>query len=94
MTASFVDGLISGEQYEKALETLIRKRYAVHKKQAREICENMQEWIEEHGTYEDKKKLYNSKSYVPSLQVQTRLLASVKQKQTVMQKVIHWFINN
>ena len=94
LTASFVDGLISGEQYEKALETLIRKSYAVHKKMAKESCEDMQQWTEEHGTYEDKKKLYNSKSYVPSLDVQARLLSKIAPKQTVMQKVIHWFINN
>lgn len=94
LTTAFVDGDISGEQYEKALETLIRKRYALHKKIARDSCEDMQEWIEENGSYEDKKKLYNSKSYVPSLQVQARLLASLKPKESTVSKIINWFRNN
>ena len=94
LTTAYVDGLISGEQYEKALETLIRKRYAIHKKMAKEGCEDMPQWIEEHGTYEDKKKLYNSKSYGPSLQVQSKLLATLKPKETTFNKIINWLRNN
>lgn len=94
LTTAYVDGMIEAEQYEKSLETLIRKRYAIHKKLAKEGCEDMQSWIEEHGTYEDKKKLYNSKSYVPSLDVQVRLLTSLKPKETTFNKIINWLRNN
>lgn len=94
VTNAYLDGDIEAEQYEKAIETILRKRYAIHKKIARDSCEDMQEWIEENGSYEDKKKLYNSKSYVPSLQVQARLLASLKPKESTVSKIINWFRNN
>ena len=94
LTTAYIDGLIEAEQFEKAIETILRKRYAIHKKMAKDSCEDMQQWIEENGSYEDKKKLYNSKSYMPSLQVQARLLASLKPKESTLTNIVNWLKNN
>lgn len=90
LNAAYIDGHIDAEQYEKAYETIIRKRYAIHKQMAKSSCENMDEWVEENGTFDDKKKLYNRKNYVPPLATQARLLATLKQpKRTLFEKFIH-----
>lgn len=94
LTTAYIDGLIEVEQYEKAIETILRKRYAIHKKMAKASCEDMQQWIEENGSYEDKKKLYNSKNYQLPLATQARLLAKMKPKESTLNKVINWFRNN
>lgn len=94
ITNAYLDGDIEAEQYEKAIETILRKRYAIHKKMAKDSCEDMQHWIEENGSYEDKKKLYNSKSYQPTVDTQARLLASMKPRQSVITLLITWFKNN
>lgn len=94
VTNAYLDGDIEAEQYEKAIETILRKRYAIHKKMAKDSWEDMQQWIEENGSFEDKKKLYNSKSYQLPLTTQTRLLASIKPKESTLTKVINWLRNN
>lgn len=94
LTAAYIDGLIEAEQYEKAIEIILRKRYAIHKKMAKDSCEDMQHWVEENGSYEDKKKLYNSKSYQLPLAKQARLLAKMKPKESTFTKVINWLRSN
>lgn len=94
LTAAYIDGLIEAEQYEKAIETILRKRYAIHKKMAKDSREDMQRWIEENGSYEDKKKLYNSKSYQLPLATQAMLLVSMKPRESTLSKFINWLKNN
>lgn len=94
LTTAYIDGDIEAEQYEKAIETILRKRYAIHKKMAKDSCEDMQQWIEENGSFEDKEKLYNNKNYAPNLATQARLLTSLKPKESTLNKIINWLRNN